>query len=123
MGHLGHRGWGSLVGGSGVEALSTPVGLGPATSRLLAAGEVCYPVGVAADDSSFEERAAARRARLGIVRTSLGEVVAELPTTPEERLAMMGTLSRDAWLLAGRTLPTYGRSEMPGRVLRRSTAA
>ncbi len=39
-------------------------------------------------------------------------------TTPEERLAMVWTLTIDAWAMMGRELPSYARSEMPGRVIR-----
>lgn len=39
-------------------------------------------------------------------------------TTVEERLAMMGPLAVRAWTLAGRELPRYARSEMPGCVIR-----
>jgi hypothetical protein len=39
-------------------------------------------------------------------------------TTPEERLAMMWELSRQAWLMAGRDLPVYDRKTTPGRVFR-----
>jgi len=38
----------------------------------------------------------------------------------EERLSMMWPLALDAWATSGKPLPTYERSEMPGRVLRRS---
>ncbi len=38
-------------------------------------------------------------------------------TTAEERLAMMWPLALEAWLLAGRPLPEFSRSEMPVRVL------
>jgi len=33
--------------------------------------------------------------------------------TPEERLAMMWELARDAWSLTGRPLPEYPRHETP----------
>ncbi len=39
-------------------------------------------------------------------------------TTAEERLAMMWPLAVDAWTTAGRALPEYTRSQMPGRVIR-----
>lgn len=38
-------------------------------------------------------------------------------TTPEERLAMMETLSREAWVLTGRPFPDYRRDESPVRVV------
>jgi hypothetical protein len=34
-------------------------------------------------------------------------------TTATERLAMMWSLTLEAWALAGRPLPTYARSETP----------
>jgi hypothetical protein len=37
-------------------------------------------------------------------------------TTPEQRLAMMWPLAVDAWLMAGRKIPTYSRSDAPGRL-------
>lgn len=39
-------------------------------------------------------------------------------TTAEERLAMMWELAERAWRLAGREIPEYRRSEIPGKVLR-----
>lgn len=39
-------------------------------------------------------------------------------TTAEERLAMMWPLAREAWTLAGRTIPDYPRHRMPIRVIR-----
>ena len=39
-------------------------------------------------------------------------------TTPAERLAMMWELAVQAWLLAGKPLPSYSRQETPGRVVR-----
>ena len=40
-------------------------------------------------------------------------------TTPAQRLAMMWPLAVEAWTLAGRTLPTYGRHEIPISIRRR----
>jgi hypothetical protein len=34
-------------------------------------------------------------------------------TTPAQRLAMMWPLAVEAWALAGRPLPAYGRHELP----------
>lgn len=53
----------------------------------------------------------------------LGEEPADdlsLVTTAEERLAMVGELSRRMWELTGRPVPSYRRATMPGRVLRRT---
>ena len=35
------------------------------------------------------------------------------PSTPVERLALVETLTREAWALAGRTLPAYARRDAP----------
>ena len=43
-------------------------------------------------------------------------------TTPQERIAMMWRLARDAWTLAGRTIPDYPRERMPVRVIRPADA-
>lgn len=48
-----------------------------------------------------------------------GNTAAELEgTTASESVAMVWEISKNAWLLSGRTLPSYARSEMPGRVIR-----
>ena len=39
-------------------------------------------------------------------------------TTATERVAMMAELAESAWRLSGRSLPVYGRRDMPGRVFR-----
>ena len=39
-------------------------------------------------------------------------------TTPEQRLAMMWELALQAWQLTGHQLPTYSRSEIPGKLVR-----
>ena len=39
-------------------------------------------------------------------------------TSPDERLAMMWELAERGWLLSGREIPVYSRSETPGKVLR-----
>lgn len=39
-------------------------------------------------------------------------------TTAGERMAMMWRLAREAWALAGRSLPTHARSEAPTRLYR-----
>jgi len=36
--------------------------------------------------------------------------------TVEERLALVARLSREAWALTGRPLPSYTRATMPGRI-------
>jgi len=37
-------------------------------------------------------------------------------TSVEERLGMMWPLSRDAWLLSGRSIPAYARDQTPVRL-------
>jgi hypothetical protein len=39
-------------------------------------------------------------------------------TTAGERLAMVALLSTRMWRLTGRPIPSYGRADMPGRVIR-----
>jgi len=41
-------------------------------------------------------------------------------TTPAERIAMVWTLTLEAWALTGRAIPGYGRADMPVRIQRRS---
>lgn len=70
--------------------------------------------------STFEER---RRARQSwpIRVFALGEeplVDERDPSTADERLALVWTLTREQWLLAGLPFPEYSRAAMPGRVLR-----
>ncbi len=39
-------------------------------------------------------------------------------STPEERLATMWALAKEAWAVSGRELPSYARSEAPGQLAR-----
>lgn len=39
-------------------------------------------------------------------------------TTAEERVAMMESLAREGWALAGRAYPTYSRADTPVTVVR-----
>jgi hypothetical protein len=55
-----------------------------------------------------------RRFRLG---DEPGDDLSET-TTPTERIAMMWALAQEGWLLSGRPLPTYGRTDMPSRLFR-----
>lgn len=71
--------------------------------------------------STFDER---RRARAGwpIRKVALGEEDLTDPrdaSTVDERLALVWTLTRQQWALAQLELPSYRRSEMPGRLVRR----
>lgn len=38
---------------------------------------------------------------------------------PSVLLGLVTTLSLEAWALTGKPLPSYGRDEMPGRIIRR----
>lgn len=44
-------------------------------------------------------------------------------TTPTARLAMVDTLTREAWALTGRRMPDYTRAEMPVSLRRLGTIA
>jgi hypothetical protein len=74
-------------------------------------------------DDARSERARARAA-WPIRRLRLDQVGEDddlsTTTSVEERLAMMWPLALDAWAMGSKPLPNYERSEMPGRVLRRS---
>jgi hypothetical protein len=70
--------------------------------------------------STFEERRAAR-SKWPIRAFVLGSeplVDDRDATTPDERLALVATLSREQWQLAGLPYPDYARADMPGRVVR-----
>lgn len=61
------------------------------------------------------------RATWPVRRFRLGEEPGDdlsATTTPEERLVMVTVLSRRMWELSGRTVPSYRRDQMPGRVVR-----
>jgi hypothetical protein len=60
-----------------------------------------------------------RRYRLG---EEPGDDLSDI-TTAAERVAMMWPLAVEAWRVAGRTLPTYARDQMPSRLFRRAEAA
>lgn len=72
-------------------------------------------------DRAAAARAAARSSWRG-AKTTLSQLDHEedlsASTTVEERLAMMWELALASWSLAGLPLPSYSRSDMPGRVLR-----
>lgn len=72
--------------------------------------------------STSEER---RRARAAwpVRKLALGEeelADPRIPSSVDERLALVSTLTRQQWAFAGRAIPTYSRAEMPGRVIRRA---
>jgi hypothetical protein len=74
-------------------------------------------------DPQAEHRAAARRARITLRRTSLharddgSDVV-----RGEEALALVTRLTREGWLLAGLPCPDYERSDIPVRFVPRASA-
>ena len=71
-------------------------------------------------ESAREERRAAR-AHWPVCKFQLADEPGpdlSATTTAHERLAMMWPLARDAWTLAGRTIPDYPRDRMPVRVVR-----
>lgn len=57
------------------------------------------------------------RGPMYVRRFRLGEEPLEvdlgMPTTVEERLALVWTLTREAWALGQREVPTYARAEAP----------
>ena len=64
-----------------------------------------------------------RRASWPVRRFRLGEEPPDdlsASTSPEERLALVDTLTREAWALTGRPLPDYRREEAPVRLLKLS---
>ncbi len=64
---------------------------------------------------------ASNRSRWPVARFVLGEEPPEdlsATTTAAERIAMMWPLAVEAWRLAGRAIPTYGRDETPVRLFR-----
>jgi hypothetical protein len=69
---------------------------------------------------SAEERRA-RRAGWPVRRARLDDAAGDDlsgSTTPAERVAMMWELQVQAWLVAGRELPTYDRAHCPTRLIR-----
>ena len=75
------------------------------------------------DDEAAREARRRARADWPVRKFKLGE---EPPDdfsayTVEERLAMTWRMTLDAWASAGLPLPNYSRSEMPVRVMYRTT--
>jgi len=70
--------------------------------------------------STFEERRRARQSwPIRVFALAEEPLVDERdPSTADERLALVWTLTREQWLLAGLPFPEYSRAAMPGRVLR-----
>jgi len=72
-----------------------------------------------------ERRAAERRKRAAewpVRRYRLGEEPKRDPldaSSVDERIRMVWPLTKEGWAVAGRQMPNYDRSSMPGRVARR----
>jgi hypothetical protein len=65
-----------------------------------------------------KQRAAARGGwpiRVGALQDPVEDDLSAT-TTLQERLAMVWRLTLDAWASSGRPIPSYSRSDMPGRV-------
>lgn len=76
---------------------------------------------IGAVDEDARSRRERRLQQLQIVRFDLGDEPSEdlrATTTAQERLDMMWPLAVRAWRLSGREMPSYRRSEMPGRIIR-----
>jgi hypothetical protein len=71
-------------------------------------------------DEAQRARAEARRDWPGTVTTLEAQDGAAIVRegTPVERMAMVWRVTRDTWILAGRSFPRYTRATMPGRVIR-----
>ncbi len=76
-----------------------------------------------AEGSADERRRA--RAAWAVRKFRLGEEPADdfAGTSVEERVVMVWQLTLDAWAAAAREIPTYRRSEMPVRILKRGEQA
>ena len=74
-------------------------------------------------DAEREARRAYRGATMRVRKTTLHDRAGEDglwgPTTAAERLELLGQLSDTGWLLSGRPVPGYDRSDMPVRIARR----
>lgn len=68
-------------------------------------------------DDGTEARAARRRQtwNASLRRDGVHSQAARM--SPEAGLAVMWELALSTWTLTGRSLPTYTRADMPGRVL------
>ena len=71
--------------------------------------------------SAFEDRRRARAAwpmrRVDLRAETLTD--SRYRASIEERTALVWELTREAWALTGKPMPTYDRSEMPGTIIRR----
>jgi hypothetical protein len=66
------------------------------------------------DDHAAADRARARAARILAAGAAEG-----IPSTPEERVALAVELTRAAWAFSAQPWPSYDRSHMPVRIIRR----
>jgi hypothetical protein len=94
------------------------VGCTPELRGLAGRGATPYDRHMSSRRSDVEARRASR-SRWPVTRHRLGEETSDDlsdTTTAEERIAMMAELAETAWTVAGRTLPSYERHSMPGRL-------
>ena len=76
-------------------------------------------------DLGAKERAAARRANAShwpLRAYALADEPARDPldrSTVDERVSAVWPLTREAWSVAGKELPTYSRAATPGTIVRR----
>lgn len=78
-----------------------------------------------ASDPEDSGRRKAARASWPVAVYRLGEEPSDdlsETTTATERVAMMAELAEAAWRVAGRSLPSYPRNAIPGRVFRPGSA-
>jgi hypothetical protein len=77
-------------------------------------------------DRSMLERAERRRQRAAewpVRRYDLGSEPVRDPldrSTVNERIELMWPLAKEAWAVAGKPIPSYPRSEIPGVLVRRA---
>ncbi|MBC7792999.1 MAG: hypothetical protein H7Z43_04785 [Clostridia bacterium] len=74
-----------------------------------------------ADNLDERRKRAVGRQRWPVVKAKLDANNDDLSatTTPIERLAMVWSLTQEAWKLARRVIPTYSRHEITARIYRR----
>jgi hypothetical protein len=68
-------------------------------------------------DPGHQEAKSSPRARVVRLTDAVSDDLSAT-TTAAERVEMVGLLSRRMWEISGRPMPSYARSETPGRVLR-----
>ena len=73
------------------------------------------------DDTDRQERAEARRSwpvRVHKLGEEPSDDISDC-TTVEQRLAMVWELTKQAWELGGKPMPSYSRAELPIRMIKR----